>query len=374
MGIDLSKRIAKNKSSKKQKNSIEFSGLFYGGFTDKMKESFYKEFSILIRSGIGFEQSFDILIKQQQKQKAKILLKSIRDEIITGKGLSEAMEISGQFSKYEYYSVKIGEETKRLEKVFESLHLFFERKIKMKRQLISVFTYPAFVIIITGLVLFFMLNNVVPMFESVFKQFGGELPGITKFVILLSKKMPLFIIVTGIFIVAVISIHHLQKEKPHYRKFVTSLILSAPIFGKIVKKIYLARFTQSMSLLLEVKTPLVQSLSLTNQMIKFFPIEIAIKEMKASIMKGETLGKAMEKHRIFNHKIVSLITIGEEVNKLDMMFHNLTKQYNEEIEYETKLIGVILEPLIIIFIGLVVGFILISMYSPMFNLSKILSQ
>ncbi len=168
--------------------------------------------------------------------------------------------------------------------------------------------------------------------------------------------------------------HFLMKEKQPYRALTTKLVLRIPYFGNLVRKIYISRFCQSMNLLITSKTTLINSLSLTAKMIGFYPIEMAIAEIKEDITRGVSLSDSLKKHPVFENKMVSMVEVAEQVNQLDTMFERLTEQYNEEISHQTKMIGVILEPMIIIVIGIIVGVIMISMYAPMFDLSKIINH
>jgi len=375
MGIDLSAYKQQGKPNKVKKESSNFLNKeisFSTKFSDKKKERFYKELAILIQSGIDFKQALEILIGQYKNKKDQELITKIKEQVIQGKSLHEAMQQSKQFSAYEYYSVKIGEETRKLDKVLIELQKYFDRKIKMHRQLVSVFTYPVFVLAVTFGVLYFMMNNVVPMFSSVFKQFGADLPPLTQKVVALSQN---FSTISGVFVLIVASIvgfHMLNKQKDGYRNVTSKIILRLPFFGGLIRKIFISRFCQSLSLLLSAKTPLVISLELTQKMIDFYPIESSLVNVKADIMKGSALGESLSKYTVYDHKLVSMVKVAEQINKLDEMFEKLTEQYNEEIEYQTKMIGVVLEPLIIMIIGVIVGVIMIAMYSPMFDLSKII--
>lgn len=342
-------------------------------FNDKKKEAFYKELTILLKSGIDIEQALSIIIEQLKKEKDIALINDIKENIIRGKSMYEALTESKKFSVYESYSIKIGEETKNLVKVLEELQLFFDRKIKMRRQLVSVLTYPAFVISITFGVLYFMLNSVVPMFTTVFQQFGGELPKLTQQIIYLSEILPIITFVIFLLIGGILTIHYSQKQKVYYKEMSSLLFLKIPFIGKLIQTIYLARFCQSMNLLLAAKTPLVTALDLVQKMISYYPIEKSIIAVKKEILRGSSFGAALKQHPIFDSKLTSMITVGEQINELDGMFEKLTNQYNEEVDYKTKMIGVVLEPFIIIIIGLIVGVIMIAMYSPMFNLSKIIN-
>lgn len=373
MRLDIKKhRVTATITSKKVEKSKGFSFDFFTKFSSKEKEAFYREFAVLINSGVDFNQSLQILAAQQKSEKLKTILTTINKDVVSGSTLFDALQKHNVFSPYEYYSVKIGEETRKLAEVLTQLQLFFARKIKMKRQIVSVLTYPAFVLGITFIVLYFMLNYIVPMFTSVFKQFGGELPAITKFVIRLSENFNTIMLVILLIVITGITFHKFNKNNDRYRDILGRILLKIPFIGAFLKKIYVSRFCQSLSLLLSAKTPLITSLELTKEMITFYPMQIAIQQLKFDILKGNTLSNSLEKHAIFPKKLVSLVGIGEQTNELDTMFSKLNDQYNDELEHTTKMVGTILEPLIIIIIGALVGFILISMYTPMFDLSKVI--
>ncbi|MCF8414626.1 MAG: type II secretion system F family protein [Crocinitomicaceae bacterium] len=345
---------------------------FGKAFPDKLKEGFYTEFTSLLESGIDIQRALNLLVEEQENKKVLSILDGIRSDLIGGSTLAEAMKKSGHFISYEYQSIRIGEETGQLKNVLHHLAKFFSDKVKLKRQLIGVFTYPAFVFLITIGVLYFMLNSVVPMFEDVFKQFGQELPFLTKKIIWLSKHFTtFFMIFLGITILMFIYGYYSRKEI-WFRSITSRIVLKIPVFGILIEKIYLARMCQSMSLLLSARTPLINALDLVEEMIGFYPIEHAIHEVKNDIRKGESLHQGMSKFPIFNKRLISLTKIAEEINQLDLTYDRLAKQYQEDIDFRTKLIGTIIEPLIIVVIGLIVGVIMVSMYLPMFNLSNVI--
>jgi len=342
--------------------------------SDKKKEIFYRELGMLLRSGVDFKKALEILANQSANKFEKELILEIKEKVVEGRSIYESMRETNQFSAYEYYSIQIGEETRKLEEVLGELQKYFSRKIQMKRQIISVMTYPTIVMLVTILVLYFMLNKVVPMFSSVFKQFGSELPKSTQIILKISNHSGIiFSLVIGI-IIGLIAIHMLLKDKDSYRSFTTNMILRIPYFGNLIRKIYISRFCQAMNLLITSKTTLINSLSLTAKMIGFYPIEIAIAQIKEDITRGASLNESLKKHNVFENKMISMVEVAEQVNQLETMFERLTEQYNEEISHQTKMIGVILEPMIIIVIGAIVGVIMVSMYAPMFDLSKIINK
>ncbi len=362
----------------KKKDALKFdtnlSGPILKRFSDKQKEDFYREFSTLIKSGVDFNKALSILTHQQKSKFISSIYKKINADVVKGKSLHEAIKDYKYFSAYEYYSIKIGEDTRRLPDIFDQLQKFFSRKIKMKRQVVSVLAYPIFVLVITFAVLYFMLNFVVPMFASVFQQFGKDLPEITQFVVSVSNNFNTILCVVLGFCLALYVGHRMLKINSKYQNITSKILLKLPYFGSLIRKVYLARFCQSFSLLLSAKTPLITALELTEKMISFYPLKSAISLAKKDVMKGETLSSSLKKSSFFTPKIISLTSIGEEINELDTMYDGLANQYNEEVDHATKMIGTILEPLMIVVIGGIVGFIMIAMYSPIFNLSKVIES
>ncbi len=373
MSIDLS--TYKTEKSPKKDFKLETGQFqFSRKLSDKKKEVFYRELGMLLKSGVDFKKALEIISNQSSNKFEKEMIINIKDKVVEGRSIYESMKETNQFSPYEFYSIQIGEETRKLEEILTELQKYFSRKIQMKRQVVSVLTYPAIVMIVTVLVLYFMLNKVVPMFGSVFKQFGSELPKSTQIIIKISNHSGVLFVSFFSIIIGLFAVHFFLKNNSSYRAFASKLVLRIPYFGNLIRKIYISRFCQSMNLLITSKTTLINSLSLTSKMIDFYPIEIAIKEIKEDITKGASMNESLKKHNVFENKMISMVEVAEQVNQLDTMFERLTEQYNEEISHQTKMIGVVLEPMIIIVIGIIVGVIMISMYAPMFDLSKIINN
>ncbi len=373
MAIDISS--LKNKNEKASQPSIaqrEFS--FSKKLSLKLKASFYKDFATLLRAGVDFKTCFELLIEQQKKSFVKIVFTDIMNEVIKGSSLHEALSKRTYFSDYEVFSIKIGEETKKLDHVFLELHQYFERQIKLRKQIINVMTYPCFVLLLTFGVLYFMMLKVVPMFSSVFRQFGGELPQLTQKVILLSQHFSSIITVLILLLLSVILFYQRFKNTPWFRQFLTNVLLRIPFVGNMLKRIYMARFCQFMNLQISAKTPLIDSLEMVGSMIGFYPIESSIPHIKTNLLRGMAFSEALKKHTFYDYRFVSMLKVAEEVNELDHMFSRLSKEYEEQIEQQTKMLGVVLEPILILFIGSIVGVIMIAMYAPMFDLSKIINK
>lgn len=378
-GIDLSKiekakkKKTKHAESKQQSSVLDFLNkdisLSGNHFSNKKKQTLYNDLNVLLSSGIDITTAFELVADNFKKNKDIAIINHIKDNIVSGMSFSEALSKEKGFSEYEYFSIKIGEETGKIIHVLKDLAAYYEKKIEQRRQIVSAFSYPIIVLCTAFAAIFFMLKFIVPMFEDVFKRFGNELPGVTKFIIRLSHGFSdwffpfLFVVVgMGVFMYVV-------RKKTWYRKYSSAIMLRLPIFGIIIQKVNMAKFCQSMELLLLSKTPILNAIQLVRQMIGFYPLEISLEQIEHEIVRGKPLHQCLKKYKIYDKRMVSLVKVAEEVNQLDIIYGKLKEQYNKEIEHQTSVISSIMEPIMIIFIGVFVGAILISMYLPMFQLS-----
>jgi type IV pilus assembly protein PilC len=344
--------------------------LFGSAFNDKKKERFYSELSILFAAGVDIRSSLELIAEEQPKEKDKALFITIRDAVIGGAGLSAAMEQTGCFSDYEIFSLRIGEESGRLNEILKELSAFFSRKIKQKRQVSSALSYPLVVFIASTGAITFMMRFVVPMFSDVFKRFKGELPAFTQFIIRLSDAFSNYFLYMLLALVSLSVFLYSQRKSAGFRDYGSRIVLRMPVIRDMIAKIYLARFCQSMDLLISARTPLVTALELVSKMVGFYPIEISLVKVREDVLKGVPLHESLSKFKIYNRRMTSLIKVAEEVNQMDTMFGKLAKQYSEDVEHQTAILGSLVEPLMIIFLGVLVAVILVAMYLPMFQMSS----
>jgi type IV pilus assembly protein PilC len=347
--------------------------LFGSKYNDNKKVELFTELNILLSSGIDIRTSLDLIIETQRKEEDKEVFRKIRDKIISGITFSESIKDSNKFSTYDSICLRIGEETGRLSEIFFDVSQYYAFRIKHKRHLYNSLSYPIMVFLTSIVAVFFMMNVIVPMFSEVFKRFGGELPPLTQLIINISSALKenlflIFLIVTGFIVLIVYS-----RKKDWFRKLSAEIILNLPVVNKIINKIYLSRFCQSMGLLTSAHVPMVQSINLVRQMIGFYPYEIALGKIAEDILKGKHLYESMAKFKIFELKLVTLIKVAEEVNQLDTMFIKLNKQYGDDLENSIGMLTTFLEPLLIIFVGILVAVILIAMYLPLFQMSTSVS-
>lgn len=338
--------------------------------SDKKKEGLYVELSTLLLSGIDLRTSLELILVDQEQAKDKALFEGIRQRILSGLALSEALRETERFSDYEYYSIRIGEETGKLGEVLTDLAKYYKSKIQQRRKIVSAVTYPAIVLLSSVGAVFFMIKFVVPMFADVFLRFGGKLPWITAAIISFSGWFDRYFVFVMLFFAALVVVYFLKRKSNWFRDISSRMLLKIPVVGDLVKKIYLARFANTMRLLVSTDTPLLRSIALVRQMINYYPIETSLLKVEQDILHGESLHKSLSAFDFYPAKMIQLIKVGEEVNRMEYFFEKIATQYTEEVEYKTNTISSLLEPLIIIFLGLVVGVILIAMYLPMFQMSN----
>lgn len=377
MGIELNKikkQGANANVAKSKENSIvqllnrDLS--FSKGLNDKKKYRFFTDLSLLISAGIDIRTAIELSIKGEKSKKTVQILEKVHNNVIRGSTFSESLRSTNSFSEYDFFSVKIGEESGNIKEVLKDLAFFYEGKIEFKRKLISTFSYPIIVLFTAFTAVFFMLNFIVPIFEDAFNRFGGELPLITQYVLGLSEWMQEYGLIGVLVLILFCLLLFSQRNKEWFRKRASLLLLKIPVIGEIAQKTYLARFCHSMSLLTGVNNPLVNSISLVRKMVRFYPLERALSEIENDIINGALFHTSLAKHSFFPERMVALIKVAEEVNKLTTVFEQIHKQYSDETENSSKVISSLLEPVLIIFIGLFVGIILVAMYLPLFEIGS----
>ncbi|MGY3214540.1 type II secretion system F family protein [Mucilaginibacter sp. HD30] len=337
---------------------------------DKKKEYLYMELSSLLQAGINLKSSLELVAADQQKPQDKDLFRQIQEAVLKGTALSNALQQTGKFSLYEVYSLQIGEETGKIIEVLADLAKYYQSKIRQRRKIVSALTYPCIVMATSLGAVFFMLKFVVPMFGDVFKRFGGELPWITAKILDMSQALEnSFSYIVLIFGAITVFIAE-SRNKQWFRCRASAVILKVPIVGSLVQKIYLARFANVMRLLINARLPLLRAIALIRQMISYYPVEASLLKIEQEIMNGKSLHQSMQQFDIYPSKMIQLIKVGEETNQLDHFFGKISEQYVEEVEFKTAALSSLMEPLIIVFLGLMVGVILVAMYLPLFQMSN----
>jgi type IV pilus assembly protein PilC len=374
--IDISniKKIKTNESAKASKSfNLSFlqKEIHLRGkkINDSKKERFYRQLGVLFFSGIDIGGALEIIIEGEKLSNVRQIYSKVLQDVINGEAFSKALFNTGFFSDYEYYSIKVGEESGRLQEVLSELAGFFELRSQQRRQLTGALSYPVLVMIVAIGAVIFMLNVVVPMFANVFQRFGGELPALTQNVLALSVWLKGHLLMCFIFIICTIALMVYIKRFDWFRKYSSSLLLKIPYLGELISNIIHARFCHSVSLLILSQVPLLDALDMVKKMIGFYPFKVAIENVENHIISGKHMYEGMAKQKVFDHRLVSITKVGEEINQVGQLYSKLYAQYTDEVKHMTGLLGNMLEPIMIVFVGMLVMVILIAMYLPLFQLS-----
>ena len=374
-GLDLSRYQSSPKATSplKEKGKPDLLkrelSLFPVRLSDKQKEALYLELATMIAAGVDIKAALDLVEEEQVKEQHAAIIRGIKTKVVNGASFSEALQQSGHFTAYEYYSIQIGEEIGKLSPVLHELAGYYTKKLKQQRQFVSALSYPVLVLLTSLGAVGFMLYFIVPMFSDVFKRFGGELPYITQLIVNLSQGLSDYLPVVLLTLVGTGVLLWMVSKKTWFQQASARLLVKIPVFGAVYKGIHLARFSSSMALLIGAQVTLLRAVQLIRQMISFYPVHTALLQVEQDIMGGKSLHESLKQFTIFDSRLIALVKVGEEVNQLDIFFHKLAQHYSEEVEHKTTMLSAFMEPLMIIFLGLVVGFILIAMYLPMFQLS-----
>jgi type IV pilus assembly protein PilC len=373
LSLDHIKKTTANASPKEKKPSslkaFLHKDLGRSKVKDAQKESIYAELALLLQAGLNLKAGLDLLVEQQKKGKVKEMLTQITNDLTNGDRFSEAIRKHKAFTDYEYYSLEIGEETGNLEEVLQKLARYYGQRIEQRRALIGALTYPFIVMCTAVLAVGFMLTFMVPLFSDVFARVGGELPALTQMVIKLSENFSSYLLMLLVVAGGVYLLHRYLMGYASYKSVYYKALLVIPVIGPFLLNTHMLRFTESMSLLISSKVPLLEALDLSNRMIRFYPISKALSGIHTHILQGKSLETGMREYSVFSIKMTSLVKVGEEASQLHMIFKQLSEQLESELKHRAKVLGNVVEPLIIVFLGLMVALILVAMYLPMFELS-----
>ncbi|MEX0290070.1 MAG: type II secretion system F family protein [Flavobacteriaceae bacterium] len=346
--------------------------LFGKLFGNKRKEEFYSELAVLLKAGVNLKEALVLIAENQKKEKLKTFFEDMIDALVSGKSFFEILQDKPEFTEYEYYSVKIGEETGNLPRIVEELAKFYAGKNEQKRALVNALTYPLIILVTAVLVVIFMLRMVVPMFQDIFEQNKVDLPAITKMIVAVSDFIGDYgwLVLLSLLLLFLLRGSFAKKEWFNRRK--DYMMLKIPFLGNFISAVYLAQFTQAVALLTSSKVPMLNSIQMVHKMVHFYPLNEALAKVEKQVLKGESLSYSMRGNAIFDNKMITLVKVAEETNQTEYVFERLNHQYAIEVQQKSKLFSTLMEPMIILIVGIFVGVILVSMYLPMFKLSSVL--
>jgi type IV pilus assembly protein PilC len=330
---------------------------------------FTRQFSVMIDAGLPLVQCLDILGRQEPHKGFSQTILRTRSDIEGGQSLADAMRKSPKaFDDLYTNMVAAGEAGGILDTILKRLAVYIEKNVKLKGQVKSAMIYPVAVLSIAAIVVSVILWKVIPTFAELFAGLGAELPLPTRIVIAISngfvKWMPVMLLALGALVFAIRSYY----VTPNGRRVIDGLLLRLPILGLILRKIAVARFCRTLSTLLSSGVPILEGLSITGRTAGNAIVEDAILTTRKSIERGETVAAPLEQTKVFPAMVTQMIGVGEATGALDQMLAKIADFYEDEVDTAVAGLMTLLEPVMISFLGVVVGGIVISMYLPIFDL------
>jgi type IV pilus assembly protein PilC len=349
---------------------------FGGGVKAKELAIFTRQFSVMIDAGLPLVQCLEILASQQENKTFQKVLTGVRGSVEGGSTLSAAMK---QYPKvYDpLYSnmVEAGETGGILDTILQRLSTYIEKNVKLKAAVKSALIYPVGVLTIAALVIILLLWKVVPIFATLFAGLGVDLPLPTKIVIGLSHFIGSifgFLIFVGIG--AGIFGLKVWYATPGGRYALDAVVLRIPVIGILMRKIAVARFTRTLGTLISSGVPILEGLDITARTSGNAVVEAALTKVRRSLEEGKSLTEPLKESEVFPGMVTQMIAVGEQTGAMDAMLQKIADFYEDEVDVAVKDLLTALEPIMIVFLGVVVGGVVVSMYLPLFSLIGKLSN
>ena len=334
---------------------------------------FSRQIATMLRSGVPIVGSMEIIAGGQKNPKMRDLVNSLRSDIESGTSFSEALgKHPVQFDELYRNLVKAGESAGVLDTVLETIATYKENIETLKGKIKKAMFYPAMVVAVALLVSAILLVFVVPQFEEVFANFGADLPAFTRLVIGISDFMVkwwwlIFLAVAG----AIVAIIMAKKRSLAFQHFLDRVILKVPVLGKIMHESALARFSRTLAVTFAAGVPLVEALESVAGATGNTVYEKAVLRVRDDVAVGYQVNMAMKQTGLFPHMVVQMTAIGEEAGALDTMLYKVAEFYEQEVNNAVDALASLLEPLIVVMLGVIVGSMVVAMYLPIFKLAAV---
>jgi type IV pilus assembly protein PilC len=347
------------------------------GLSDRVKLKevavFSRQFATMINSGLSLLRSLNILAEQTESKALAEVVNQVRIDVEKGASLSQAMAKHPKvFNRLYVAMVRAGEVGGALDSVLLRLADTIEKQVELRRRVKSAMTYPCVVAILVLAIVTAMLLFVIPMFQGIYKQLGGTLPAPTQVLINISKVCrEYWYLIFGVEIGAAFAFRRWINSEEG-RKQWDAIKLKVPIFGKLVRKTALARFSRTLSALVRSGVPILESLDIVAETSGNWVVAQAVRETQAAVKRGDPLSKKLEDHPVFPPMVVQMMAVGEETGALDEMLDKIADFYDQEVEATVDALTSLIEPLLIVVMGVCVGGMIISLYLPMFNIIKLI--
>lgn len=334
---------------------------------------FTRQLSTMIKAGVPLLQSFDIISQGNANPSFAKLLQEIRADIETGSSLHEAFKRRPAYFDALFCNlIAAGEQAGILEEILNRLALYKEKTLAVKRKIRSAMIYPLAILGVAAIVTTVIMIWVIPAFKDVFASFGAQLPLPTLIVIWLSDKfVNYWYWVFGLLIISAVIFIRTWKQSPKLQVATDELLLKLPLFGNVIRKAIIARWTRTLSTMFAAGVPLVESLDSVGGASGNAVYFEATRKISSAVSSGSSLVSAMQTTKVFPAMVTQMVAIGEESGALDQMLSKVAEFHEEEVDAAVASLSSLMEPIIMVILGVVIGGLVIAMYLPIFQLGSV---
>jgi len=338
--------------------------------TTKELVIFTRQFATMIDSGLPLVQCLEILSSQQENKAFKDVLLKVKESVESGSTFADALSKHPKVFDNLFVSlVAAGEVGGILDTILSRLAAYTEKSMKLKKQIKGAMVYPATVMSIAVIVVGVIMVFVIPTFAKMFADFGGDLPGPTKLVIALSNFLVKYLIVIIVAIFGLIFLFKKYYATDKGRKTMDQLALRAPVVGDLIRKVAVAKFTRTLGTLVSSGVPIMDGLDIVARTAGNKVVEEAIMHVRQSISEGKTIAEPLQESGVFPPMVVQMIAVGEATGAMDAMLSKIADFYDDEVDSAVGAMTAMLEPMLMVFLGVVVGGLVIAMYLPIFKIA-----
>ena len=356
----------------KPKDLLENIPFLQGGVEEKNVVVFCRIFSTMIDAGLPLIQCLSILADQEENKAFAKILRTIKEDIEGGTSLTDALKKHPKvFDDLFVNLIAAGEAGGILDVVLARLSAYLENAMKLKAAVKSAMTYPITVLCIAAGVVTLLLLKVIPTFQKMFADMGGELPGPTQVVVGMSEFMQNYWWVLGVIVAAiVIGLKMFYKtEKGHWT--IDALLLKAPLIGNVLRKVAVAKFTRTLATMMSSGVPILEGLNIVSKTAGNVVIEAAVVKTRQAISEGQSIAEPLSASGVFPPMVVQMIAVGEATGALDIMLNKIADFYDDEVDAAVKGMTAMIEPIMMVFLGGVCGGMIIAMYLPIFKMASV---
>ncbi|PYY64863.1 type II secretion system F family protein [Curtobacterium sp. MCPF17_003] len=331
-----------------------------------------RQASTMLTSGLSLLRALTILSDQTENKKLKDILGKVRDDVERGVSFSDAVaKYPVDFPPIMINMIRAGETGGFLDQAMDSIATNFEKEHKLRSTIKSAMTYPVVVLCMSLAAVVIMLIFIVPIFQDMFSSLGGQLPLPTQVLVTLSHAMRWLAPVLAVAVIVGWLWFRANKNTDRFRSFRDPIMLRLPVFGGLTRKIVIARFARNFSNMIGAGVPILQALSIVGQVSNNFVVQKALERVAEDVRKGESIAAPLARESIFPAMVSQMVAVGEDAGSLEIMLEKIAVFYDSEVESTTESLTALIEPLLIAFLGVVVGGMIIALYLPIFQITSL---